>query len=139
MLGRGSDLNLEKQLKPSQAGSKQLLNNRKNRETDTARFKSQKSVYSSGSDFNAIKDIADGSGAINLPKIVRAEGAKRGNPTDAPYDTGKQPGLGRYGPASPAQTMSGARNGKSHDFEMVQMPATPGARADDDDSMAHRR
>lgn len=67
MLGRGSDLNLEQQLKPSQAGSKQLLNNRKNRETDTARFKSQKSVYSSGSDFNAIKDIADASGAINLP------------------------------------------------------------------------
>ena len=36
--------------------------------------------------------------------------------------------------------MSGARNGKSHDFEMVRMPATPVAKkADDIDSMAHRR
>jgi hypothetical protein len=36
--------------------------------------------------------------------------------------------------------MSGVRNAKSHDFEMVPMPATPGAKkADDVDSMAHRR
>jgi hypothetical protein len=40
--------------------------------------------------------------------------------------------------------MSGARNSKSHDFEMVSMPATPnatkgGAKEFDVDSMAHRR
>ena len=40
--------------------------------------------------------------------------------------------------------MSGARNSKSHDFEMVSMPATPNAQGGgvkdfDVDSMANRR
>jgi hypothetical protein len=48
--------------------------------------------------------------------------------------------MGRYGPASPAQTVSGTDNAKKHDFEMVTMPITPnGKDGIDGDSMAHRR
>lgn len=100
VLGRSSDPTQEQHR--GQAVEKQQLNPRRNRDTDTARFKSQKSAYSSGSDFAAIKDIAEASGGINLPQIVRAEGAKHGDPAEAPYDSQQQQRLGRYGPASPA-------------------------------------